>query len=457
MDGNQEVKAKQAANFFHKHPGFTRLFRSLERKYRSLGRIGGNVVLQKLSVEERQALSSFLRINLEGKDSLTVSFSQFEAVLGETRFGEVDVIALLKAYCGGDLSTREEERVAAEMARQAFFSTLRTGVSEPISLLWLTQVEAKAPGTKRAQGVYEQGSPANLVSFQMIVSALGRLPTEYMRLPLFAYQIMGQPHGFDGDTVVGRMFLEALRLICPESVEGGEGVTAVEMEAELLYHFKLLRDDLLNFVTCAGIFAFYQQEENKETLYWRQAWEDGAVLNVPLRELVKYAALLPACNDHKNREKKVFIVENSGVFSALVDQAAGQGNSLPPLVCLHGQFKLASWVALDRLVAGGCTLYYSGDFDPEGLLMAQRLIKRYPGVARLWHYSAIDYNLSLSSRGPAYHSESTSDSRIKQLDGLIIPELCAIADALRAKRYAGYQEALIEQLADDYAACLVEE
>lgn len=458
MDTETKEKAAQAAAFFRSQPGFTRLFELLGQKYRSLGRTGGSIRLLQLTVEERQALSAFFRINFEGEKSIHISFSQFAVGLGQTRFSDIDVIELLQAYHGGQLLTNHEQLAAAETARQQFFAELRAVSRQSLSLLWLSGVEAKTPGTRRAQAVYEQGRPENIAVFRVVLSALDSLPADYLRLPLFAQQIAGQPHALDSNTGAGRLFIEALRVVkqgpgeAPKG-ETQEGLTSVEQEAELLYSVKLLRDDLLNFVTCAGLVAYDNQTGGRRPVaYWQQAWEAGAVLNVPLREIVKYSVLVPAQRNNAAglTAKKVFIVENSGVFSAIVDKAAGEGYPLPPLVCLHGQFKLASWAALDLLAAGCCTLYYSGDFDPEGLLMAERFVKRYPQAAQLWHYSVDEYTASLrSNNNGGYRAKIISDSRIKQLDGLTIPQLRAIAGRLRETRRAGYQESFVKRLAEN--------
>ncbi len=454
MDAVLTVKAAQAAAFFRSQPGFSRLFAALAQKYRSLGKIGGSIKLEGLEEEEIQALASFFRINLKGGRTVRISFDQFAAALQETRFGDVDVVALLQAYLGGALITNRQRKDAARRAREMFFSDLRAGEQGSRGRQWLSKVEARCAGARRAQAMYEQGHPNNLVAFKTILAALNNLPADYLRLPFFAQQIAGHPHAFDGNTSLGRMFLEALRLTQPDAANGfeenaREGVTAVELEAELLYEVKLLRDDLLNFVTCTGLLGDKRARDSQAaSAYWRQAWEDDAVLNVPLRELVKYASFSPLRSADERQERKVFIVENSGVFSAITDYAMGQGGRLPPLVCLHGQFKLASWALLDRLAAGGCSLYYSGDFDPEGLLMAERLVKRYPGSAKLWRYGREECMRSLAV-GDSLRADVLSASRLKQLDKLSLPELCDVAELLKETNRVGYQEALVDQLVAD--------
>ena len=61
----------------------------------------------------------------------------------------------------------------------------------------------------------------------------------------------------------------------------------------------------------------------------------------------------------------VYVMENPAVFSAILD--ANDNSRLPPLVCTSGPLSVAALLLLDELVAAGGILYYSGDFDPEGL------------------------------------------------------------------------------------------
>ena len=138
----------------------------------------------------------------------------------------------------------------------------------------------------------------------------------------------------------------------------------------------------------------------------------------------------------------MFVVENSGVFSSLADIFNQQGLALPPLLCTHGQFKLACWAAIERLVAGGCRIWYSGDFDPEGLLMATRLLERYPDAVKLWHYSVEDYMESLSQ-------VSLGSERLAKLSSVHCPPFTDLVQKIREVGRAGYQEGLVEKLAFD--------
>ena len=46
-----------------------------------------------------------------------------------------------------------------------------------------------------------------------------------------------------------------------------------------------------------------------------------------------------------------------------------------PIICTHGQLRMASWRLLD-LLDFDIEMYYSGDLDPEGLRIAQNIDRK---------------------------------------------------------------------------------
>jgi uncharacterized protein (TIGR02679 family) len=135
----------------------------------------------------------------------------------------------------------------------------------------------------------------------------------------------------------------------------------------------------------------------------------------------------------------VFVFENPTVFSqvkTLMDHIN------PSLVCTFGQVKLASLVLLDRLVDEGCLIYYSGDYDPEGLLIADKLKLRYGNNLILWRYTEKDFTSALSGN-------PIETPRLKKLQGLNDPLLIKLGESIQACGRAGYQELLVEKYAED--------
>lgn len=96
---------------------------------------------------------------------------------------------------------------------------------------------------------------------------------------------------------------------------------------------------------------------------------------------------------------------------------------------------------MDMLVSMDCELYYAGDFDPEGLSMAQRLLERYPESCHLWHMDVASYEAS--------HPVMDVSERANKLVAITHPLLVPLADRLKQTGKAGYQEALLEQYVAD--------
>lgn len=137
-------------------------------------------------------------------------------------------------------------------------------------------------------------------------------------------------------------------------------------------------------------------------------------------------------------EKRVYIFENSGVFSGVISRLQKDRG----LVCTNGQLHLASLILLDLLAKQGYQMYYAGDFEPEGLNIAWRLKQRYQEQLVLWRYDVADYEVAISNK-------SVSAQRIKKMDKIhdevLEPVKCRIAESKKA----GYQEMLIDRYLEE--------
>ncbi|SDP37901.1 TIGR02679 family protein [Selenomonas ruminantium] len=409
----------EAAAYFREHAILLKLAGEFCRKYRSLGHFGGRVLLSVLTVEEQRDLSAFLR-RKPGKADF-VSYKDFSAAWEKTRFGSIALPDFLLSLMPGNFMTKREERQQEQVKRRAIMDRLRAEYpAEPVRH-WL---RALAQGDLRlfAKDLYQQEDVLATVA-----CALASLPEKYERLPLFANRVAKNPHALDFDRTEGRLFLQALAFL-----QGGHVPAAADERTELLYKYRLIRDDILNFATVYGLKAY--AENGREIAYWRTAAEVCAPLNVPLREIAAARQILPV----SEKADAVYIVENSGVFSTLLDGLQARQKTVP-LVALHGQLKAASWALLDRLAAGGFRLLYAGDFDPEGLSIASHILNRYEGAA-LWHMSVNEY---------AQANLPLPENRLKKLPTSNHPQLTPLVAAMRHEQKVLYQESLLQKLQAD--------
>ena len=554
LDDHVDDRLASAVEFFRKEKGLHRLIDQVIEKYRRTGDIRGKVRLDRLDDAERVALSELFRTDYSARDSVAIPARRIAEALERTRFAGIELVDILDGYQGGPIRTLAEEHDQRQAAKNAFFQSLHDACKSPYGRAWLDNVAAKGPGNRGIHRSYDRDPAALRAQLEMVLRVLADLPADparpgagrYERLPVFASRISGDPHGFDIDTEQGKHLIAALSWV--RAAESRTAPLASPLEAEditgLLAYFGIFRDDLLNFVTCTGILAFGNSDgatpdaaacavpdaardttlgatldtardtapdatpdaardtvlgatssavQPRPLATWAAACQEGVVLNVPLRELVKVQSCQPfeACTGpdadcaaspgaragravHVGQAARVgkavhagqptsagpavFVIENSGVFSAVLDEVLDQTSDQvsdrpalhirrPPMVCTHGQFKLAAWIILGKLAAGGATLFYSGDFDPEGLQMAQKLMDRFPGSVRPWRYGLQDYRHCMPGTPlPA--------GRLAKLKAITAPELLLAKEGILAEEKAGYQERLIDALAADILEAL---
>lgn len=104
-------------------------------------------------------------------------------------------------------------------------------------------------------------------------------------------------------------------------------------------------------------------------------------------------------------------------------------------MCMNGQPRLASLLVLDLLAKTNTIVYYAGDLDPEGLLIAQKLAQYYKGE---FHYWCMDENHYEKCRS----KEKISAKRMKILEKIRDERLLPVVEQIKMYEVSGYQELL---------------
>ena len=325
----------EALNYFREDARFEQLFKLFKKKYESLGRIGGTVKIDSFHEKELDAIAKFFGVTIqELRRKGKVSLIEFEKQLKRTRFSEIELKELLEEYFGEPLiSNREKKQL--ELEQQAQYITMLKH-QFPRLKFWLEYLEHRSPDTFWIYRLLQDNPEVFQEEAKYLERAYVNLPTNYERLPLFSQRITRDPHAFDMNRNLGKLFLHILAV---DQKTEDYVVLPVDTESinSLLFEYRLLRDDITNYVTCANLLA--EREDGVHPL-WEAAVKTKSVMNTPLRELLNLTKVYPA-----DEEKRVWIVENSGVYSSILDHVPGV-----PLICTHGQFKLAVFALLDKLV-----------------------------------------------------------------------------------------------------------
>jgi uncharacterized protein (TIGR02679 family) len=431
----QELLAECLA-YFQRGKGYQRIFERIRAKYESLGHLRGTVNLQNLTAEEKEALADFLKKDLSRYKNLSVKITQFQKCLEETCFSGVQLMELLEGYFHEKLHTNKETYQRYKMERSNFFRELTEKYQGTPGGEWLiVAAESRSYIYKTLIQRYDLQKEELRRDLEIVCEAVNQLPQPGkagVYLPVFASLLTKNPHALDADTSCGSLFLAALAILfqC-------EKPRNAEQRAELYYQAGLLIDEVSNFVICSGLQAFTVEGEHPG---WTGFYQAGEPLLVTLSNLRQIKRVI-------SPQGQVFVLENPAVFAAILayvqEQTQGQEQCyIPPLICTYGQLKIAALALLDLLAREGTLIYYAGDFNPEGMLIADRLSLRYGEKLRLWRYSIEDYAKAISC-------ELLDGNRPKMLDALQNKELVALGEHMRQRRLAGYQELLLEELKGD--------
>ena len=431
MDRHEKV-LEACVSYFRERPVYQKLFEKCYEKYKSLGRFGGNVVLTGLSERDRQHLGGFLQKCFSGQKRVTVSLEGMEKALKNSRFSELTWEEILETYLGAPLISRKESKKLEETKRQEFFQNLLEQMEASIGKRWLEQtLQEKGEGYLFLMQQYRE-QPDRLFELLLdVLKGIGALPVvtgdgkpdHYELLPVFAAKATGNPHFFDegmpGEALLRAFLHSGLNLKEADFA----GMAAAERKNTILFEAGILRDHLSNDTLAYGIHA----RKKDGTLH------KGIESFLEEKEPVKLTLLtIGNLSEIWGKEKQpVFVVENPAVFSVLTEHYPDR-----TFVCGNGQPRLATLVLLDRLAQNGI-LYYAGDFDPEGLLIAQRLKERYKERLVLWKYEEAIYETCCSS-------VLLDETRLRKLENITIPQLQAIKERMRTEKRAAYQEAMIE-------------
>ncbi|MBA4536682.1 DUF2399 domain-containing protein [Bacillus aquiflavi] len=428
-------KLADARQFFREHPVYDRLFTRFKKKYQSLGKIGGTVKISDFPNRDLIELASFFgttRSELLDKGKGKLSLLAFERQLERTKFDGIPLLELLESFFEEKILTNNELKKRKEIYIEESFRELSERF--PVLTFWFQYLQKKSADTYWIYRLLEGKKSFFYHDVRILSDAFKHLPKDGERIAMFSHRLTKDPHAFDQNTELGKLWLHLLS-VHSRNEEEGEITIPSDSEAisQLLERYMLYRDDITNDVTVVNIQAETAKGSHP---VWKAATtcEVPTVLNVPIRELTSLTRAYPAgCS------KKVWIVENSGVFSTILDRFP-----TVPLICTHGQFKLASLKLMDLFVKEECLLMYAGDFDPEGLTMLQRLMLRYENFVVPWrmdvtHYEASDPTVMLS------------EDRLAKLKSITINELQPVKEAMLKRKKAGYQEAIVPLYFNDLA------
>ncbi|MFP4697556.1 MAG: TIGR02679 family protein [Eubacteriales bacterium] len=416
-------KLDKCIDYFKEEKGFQRLLQLMKSKYESLGHVGGNIVLKQLTKEEKEALSGLMGKDYSTNKTATISLKKFEESLGETVFKGITLKDLLEGYYNATIIYNKEKKRVEEIEKEQFFKELYSTLEDDSFIRWLEL--QKEIGTKVYQ-IFVKRYNNNKEELKHLIQNLDQvilhLPyknNSIEQIAVFATKYLRNPHALDeGKDILQMLYYYLSNKFSLNIPRDGEE------KNELLYKAGLLRDPLSNYTICKGLLGYNNGQVHKG---WQGFFKRNEPLNISLWNIREVKNI-------KSITDKVYIIENPTVMGALINKYKDNFSC----ICTNGQIKLSTYLLLDKLALNYTKMYYAGDFDPEGLLIAYKLKKRYGEVFNYWGYTVDNYLLSISN-------QRINDRRLKQLKHIEDIQLTPIINELNEKRKAGYQEALINE------------
>ena len=429
-DRMKDEKLQRCIAYFKERPIYRKLFEKVREKYAILGHLGGTVVLTGLTDEDRRQLGGFFQKDFAEKKTITISYTAMEKALENSRFAGLKWEEILKGYLGEELIAKKEQKLAWQEARQRYFMEILTEFPANPGSMWLEEtLQTQGEGYLLLIKQYKETPEQLRESLRHFLEAVPQLPLfkashEQMKmelLPVFAAVTTGDPHFFDAGMPGEQLLVAFLKSRISNSM--GKTAFRAEEKAELFYEAGLLKDDLSNHTLVYGIHAWTKDGKPHEGIGGFVSQKEPVILT-----LLTLGSLAGVSTQE---EKSVYIVENPAVFSTLVRAWPDAA-----IICGNGQVRLATLVLLD-LFEEETPFFYAGDFDPEGLVIAQRLKERYGERLHLWNYQRKYYEECCSD-------VAISEKSLKKLEKIHVPELQEIREALQQEKKAAYQEAMLK-------------
>ncbi|KGM96599.1 hypothetical protein Z968_06060 [Clostridium novyi A str. 4552] len=425
-------KEIEALKFFRDKKEYHRILIEIFKKYKSLGKLSGTFKLKNLTKEEQMILAPLNHKYFVAREA-NVSIKKFIEYFCSGKFEQIDFTKVLSMYFKDDLITYKEEKMQNRTKKEDFFHELIYNNRGTNAENWIREMISKKNYgyniINTNYGVYEKND--KICDLKVILDNVFRgfnllkFQTNYIEsLPIFSSKVTRNPHYFDINTMPSKILIHG---ICYELKR--EYPKNAEEIAEILYNAGILRDEVSNFVVTFGLKAY---KEDMELDFIKSFTEFQQPLILTLGNLNKIDKF--TCN-----KDKLFIFENPSLFSEVIKKTI---DLKPSIICTSGQLKLASLVLLDKIIKNVEEIYYSGDFDPEGIFIANKLRMRYKNKLKFWRFRVEDYIKSVSHKEIPY-------SRMTILDNIKDRDIKELIEKIKEKGLAGYQELLIKDYVKD--------
>ena len=417
------------AAYLRSDPHWSRIMDKILNKYIGQGGCKGSIVIQDATSGECAAATGLLRsVHPFEPPVLKFRLSEFEAAMQRTKYSQVTLKGVLEAYFRRQIHTKREQKIDQNDNQEQFFREITESISDVQLLRWLCAMqEEKKYGYILLMKQFQTTPDAASAMLKQVCRAIELLqdgkPIPIARL---SAEVTGNAHAFDRTEPTGRLLIEALAFLAGSTdYQNAEEINAI-------YTAFSIEPDLLSGAAAAVGIRLYDGTAHEHPGY-RYFADTGEIFMISMAALERIRS---ADAGHKT----VFVVENPTVFYLLAPAAAEYGVGL---LCTFGQLKASGLRILDLLAENRCRIYYAGDYDPEGLMIADKILCRYSGyVASVWCMDVACYR-------KIEKAETLTERRLHLLQNICSVELISLAEELKQEKRSAHQELLIAEMKEE--------
>ncbi|MGN1405806.1 MAG: TIGR02679 domain-containing protein [Erysipelotrichaceae bacterium] len=412
------MSSKECAEYL-KTKNVSDFMNTIKKKYGSYNSFTGTVKVKENEIKDITGILGY-------KPEKAVKVEEFINCLNSSRFGPIDMKEVMEDYFGHKiLNNMEKMMLAVERQNQLkneMDNILKCHNSLNSVLAWADEMFYTG-----RYGFPIVARDKNLSIFNQVVYGLSLLNNnEFNNIPLalFASKISGNPHFLDRDSEGGKLIVYALAFI-----NRTEYPRSAKDWKLLLKSAGIITDEIAGNVVIYNVHL-----QNKKELH---AGAEGCYSYS--EPFICSAANLKDVVSAYSDDNNIYIVENEMVFSHL------QKDCNKALICTSGQLSTTAVSLIELLLESKQEIYYAGDMDPEGLMIAYGLYKLNSEYIHFWHMDKDDYLKAISN-------EDVNEQRMSLLNTIDAAELKETIDCLKQNKKAAYQENIIDLYLNDLKA-----
>ncbi|BDU51476.1 TIGR02679 domain-containing protein [Haliovirga abyssi] len=428
------TKEQELVKYLKSKKDLRKILIIIKNKYESFGKFLGKIKKEKLSRAEKSALSEITGENYEiGKK--TILIENIIKSFNNMNFSNDNFKLALEIYFNENIIYKKDKMENYEKQREKFFVDLYEWYAETVGGEFLKFLIEGNKGNNILIKEYNKFEKENNLNefeiiIERIIKGLNNLPIikkEYKLLAIFASDISKDPHFFDNKNFAGKLLLYGISYYLNKKYP-----TNAEERIEMYIEAGIITDDISNSVAISGLEAEIAKGRHTG---WREFYNNGEYFIMPMTGITKLKKIISNYN-------YLIIVENPAVFIEIFNYFKVEYNIIIPMICGYGNIKSSALFLMDLAVKSDIKLIYSGDLDPEGLIIADKLKKRYNKNIKLIGYNRENYIKNLSD-------EKIKDTSMKKLNKIEDLELKKISEILKEVGGKSFQEKFINVIIKD--------